>query len=97
MNRAMDIPKKITPCPIIESILEIRFNTKIPSEAIFGMVYSRIQGRFFPNMEKLPILQIPDQLRSNDPNLMFRPTHKLYKDNLLISDRSKSFCFGKCS
>ena len=42
-------------------------------------------------MEKLPILQIPDQLRSNDPNLMFRPTHKLYKDNLLISDRSKVF------
>jgi len=79
----MEIPKKISPCPIIESIVEIRFSSRAPSEAIFGIIYNEFKDEF-PNLEKLPILQIPDQLRENDPNLRFRPTHKLSNNNLMI-------------
>lgn len=32
----MELPKRITPCPIIDSIIEIRFESTVPDEAAFG-------------------------------------------------------------
>lgn len=86
----MQIPEKITPCPVIECIIEMRFSTNIPNEAILGIVYNEFNQEF-PEIEQLPILQIPEQLRSNDPNLKFKPTHKLSKDNMLIQIGPKLF------
>jgi uncharacterized protein (TIGR04255 family) len=36
------MPIKITPCPIVEAIIEIRFTTMLPSEAIFGIIYNAV-------------------------------------------------------
>jgi uncharacterized protein (TIGR04255 family) len=79
----MQIPKKITPCPILEAILEIRFEPEEPDDAIFGIIYNKFKKRF-PKLEKLPILQIPDQFRSRDPNLIYKPHYKLIKENFLV-------------
>ena len=68
----MQIPKKITPCPILEAIVEIRFEPEEPDDAIFGIIYNQFK-KSFPEIEKLPILQIPDQFRSKDPNLIYKP------------------------
>ena len=69
----MAAPKKITPCPIIESVVEIRFDSAIPAEAIFGVVYNAFND-IFPNKPiNLPILQIPEQIRNSDPNLQYKP------------------------
>ena len=70
------IPKKITPCPILESVVEIRFDTLLPSDAVFGVLYSRLSDKY-REFERLPILQIPEVLRSQDPNLKFQPSYKL--------------------
>ena len=34
------LPEKINPCPILEAIVEIRFDSKVPHEAIFGIIYA---------------------------------------------------------
>ena len=36
----MKIPKRINPCPIIEAIVEIRFEANIPPDAVFGVIYN---------------------------------------------------------
>ena len=42
----MQIPKKITPCPILEAIVEIRFEPEEPDDAIFGIIYNKFKKRF---------------------------------------------------
>lgn len=79
----MEIPKKISPCPILEAIVEIRFDTTVPSEAIFGVVYNEFKKEY-PKVEKLPILQIPEHIRMSDPNLIHKPCYKLSNDNMIL-------------
>lgn len=87
----MKLPKKITPCPIIESIVEVRFNSAIPSDAIFGIIYSRFKEYFPKEPIRLPILQLPEQIRNNDPNLIYKPHYKLSNDAFLFQVGPKSF------
>ena len=72
----MSLPKKITPCPIIDAIFEFRFKSNLPSEAVFGIFYDKLKMHF-PNVEKLPILQLPEQIRSKDPELKEKPHFRL--------------------
>jgi uncharacterized protein (TIGR04255 family) len=79
----MSLPLNINPCPIIESLFEIRFNSNINSNAVFGLIYNKLQSEY-PNVENLPILQIPEALRTNDPGFKFKPFHKIYNENFII-------------
>jgi len=89
-KNTLKLPKKITPCPIIESIIEIRFDSAIPPDAIFGVVYNSF-NKVFPNKpENLPILQIPAQIRNNDPNLLYKPHYRLSNDTFLFLVGPKS-------
>lgn len=80
----MPLPKKISPCPIVEANIEIRFESEMPPEAVFGVVYNQFKNEY-KGLEKLPILQIPEEIRSQDPALMFQPCYRLTNDNLIIS------------
>lgn len=92
MNREIKIPKKIEKCPIIEAMLEFRFKTNFPSDAIFGIIYSKIK-HYFPKVESLPILQIPEKVRTQDPNLMYQPCYKLCRENFILQIGPKSISF----
>lgn len=89
----MQLPKKITPCPIEEVIVEIRFESLLPAEAIFGVVYN-VLNNSYPNLEQLPILQIPEFIRTQDPNLTFQPHHRLRRDNYSIQIGPKVISVG---
>jgi len=77
------IPKKISPCPIIEAISEVRFEPLVPTEAIFGFIYKEIQVDY-PTVDKLPILQLPDFMRESDPTFTFAPHYKMSNENFII-------------
>lgn len=79
----MKLPGKITPCPIIEALAEIRFETDYPAEAIFGMIYSKL-NEDYSNPINLPIMQIPDQFRKLDPNFKFKPHYQLENEGYLL-------------
>lgn len=79
----MKIPKSIDPCPIIEAIVEIRFKTKTPIEVILGVIYNEFKEDY-PKLEKLPILQIPENIRAVDPNLINKPCYKLLGKKFFI-------------
>jgi uncharacterized protein (TIGR04255 family) len=77
------LPKKITPTPIMEALVELRFLPNIPSDAVFGVVFNAFKEKYH-KVEGLPILQLPEALRAADPNLLYKPTHKFLKDNFIL-------------
>lgn len=92
---AKRIPKKLNICPIQESILEIRFSTDYPDDAIFGMVYSKVK-ELFPKkpIEQLPVQNIPEQIRRIDPNFKYHALQRIFNDNLSFSVGPRSIIFG---
>lgn len=77
------LPLSVNPCPIVDALFEIRFQTDLLAEAVFGMIYSEFREEFGDPV-RLPILQLPEAVRSNDPNLKFKPHYRLSKGNLVI-------------
>lgn len=79
----MVLPKTLEPCPIVDALLEVRFSSKINANAVFGVIYNALQNDF-PKVESLPILQLPDTVRANDPNLKYKPHYKLSNEDFLM-------------
>lgn len=87
------VPKKITPCPIVDCAIELRFRTSVEGGAIFGIVYQAVKSDY-PNVEKLPILNIPEQIRFTDPNLIYLPWYRLRNGGFNISIGSRQVSIG---
>ncbi len=71
--------KKITPCPIIESIIQVNCAFTVDHDVVVGLIYSLLQkpeGNQL-QIEKLPILNLPEEIRRTDPNLKDRPWYKI--------------------
>ena len=79
----MRLPVKIDPCPIIEAIIEIRFDTSRPEDAVFALIYNVVQEKY-PHIEKLPLHQIPEDVRKENPDLVNKPVFRLSSDSHLL-------------
>lgn len=90
MKKEIKIPKKITPDFIIDSVVEIRFKSSIPEEAIFGIIFNLLQNKH-PNFKNAPIA--PDQKRQN-PNLQFFPDGTIYDDKFSVGINKSSISFS---
>jgi uncharacterized protein (TIGR04255 family) len=77
------LPKRVRNCPILEAVLEVRFETGFDNDAIYGAVYSVVKSDWAKG-DKLPITEIPHFIRESDPALKFSPHYRLKKDNLLL-------------
>lgn len=72
--------KKISPCPIIESTIQINCTFTIDQDIVVGLIYSLLQNRQegkVLQIEKLPILNLPEEIRKTDPNLRNKPCYKI--------------------
>ncbi len=80
----MKLPKKISPCPIIEAVVEIRFESSVAKEVIIGKLYNFIIEKFPESkVTRLPILQLPGEVLC-DPNLKFNPHYNFLFNNLVF-------------
>ncbi len=77
------LPKQINPCPIHEAVVEIRFISSLPSDAVFGVVYNQLKD-IYAEVQQLPILQIPEAVRNKDANLIFQPHYRLKRGGFTI-------------
>jgi uncharacterized protein (TIGR04255 family) len=90
---AIALPKKITPCPIVEAVVEIRFVPSVPQDAVFGIIYSAFKNNFPGKPEDLPILQMPAALRNSDQNLIYQPHYRLSDDKFLFQIGPQAISF----
>ena len=72
------LPKVIDPCPIIDAIVELRFEPTVEADAVFGILYN-IFKESYPKLLKLPILQLPEAFRQ-EKDLMYQPHYKMMND-----------------
>lgn len=70
------LPNKISPCPIIEATVELKFNSSLPKGAVFGVIYNAVKEKF-GTVEKLPTAMLPSHVLENDPNLQYKALYKL--------------------
>lgn len=83
------IPKTLQPCPIVESVVKIRFDSSLPDDAVFGIVFNKCKDRF-SFFEKLPIMDLPSYIRENDTTLKYAPYYRMKNDNFILQIGSKS-------
>ena len=57
------MPIRIEACPLIDALIEFRFEAAITKSAVFGIIYNLIKEEYRGNVINLPILQIPEQYR----------------------------------
>ena len=79
----MSLPLKITPEPIVDALVEIRFVSSTHANAVFGILFNILKTEF-PKVESLPILQIPESVRIADANLKFKPHYKVSNENFVV-------------
>lgn len=79
----MTLPQSITPCPVIDALVEIRFEAGINSNAVFGVVYNELKEKF-TKVETLPILQLPEAVRTADPKLKYKAYYKISNPEFVV-------------
>jgi uncharacterized protein (TIGR04255 family) len=84
----MRIPIKLENDPVAEAVIEIRFESNLPADAIFGVFYNSLKD-IFPEYKTLPLLQVPENVRNNDQNLRFAPLYSLVKGNFQFNIGSR--------
>ena len=75
------LPSRLSNCPIIDALVELRFESNLNKSLIFGYMYKQIVELYpheYPNgVISLPVLQIPEAIRNSDPNMRFKPLYRL--------------------
>lgn len=86
MIKKIQLPKSISPCPIIETSVELRCDFSVPTDTIIGILFNQFSNEF--QVVNLPNSNIPKEIRSVDPNFKYQATHRLInlKNNNLLID-----------
>jgi uncharacterized protein (TIGR04255 family) len=77
------LPSRIDPCPIVEAIFEVRFTSLVPWTTLPGMLFAQIRDKY-PEQKSLPLAQVPEELRNQDPNLANRPLLQFLGNGFLV-------------
>ncbi len=76
-------PIRLDEAPIVEAIVEIRFKSSLPEDAVFGVLYAALKQEY-PLHKQLPIMQLPSELRLKDANLMYQAQYQLAGESPLL-------------
>jgi uncharacterized protein (TIGR04255 family) len=74
--------------PIIDAVFDIWFESKMPSEALLGIIVENIES--YEEIRSLPLLQLPKDIRLMDPNLK----HQALYEILPIDDKPYKIVLG---
>jgi uncharacterized protein (TIGR04255 family) len=82
------LPSKLNKEPLVDALFEIRFSSSVPalSNVIPGLLFSAFSPSAGSPMriDRLPVAEIPVQIRNADQNLKFQPLIKLHTDRFTI-------------
>jgi uncharacterized protein (TIGR04255 family) len=79
----MNLPKRINPCPIIDSVVELRFDSEFPVDAIFGVVFAAVKNEY-AGFQRLPVSEVPEVIRIQDPNLKYAPFYQAVSSSFIL-------------
>lgn len=78
-------PTTLKKTPLVEVSFEIRFNSSIPSEAVFGVAFQSLNGKMTnPTVVNLPLASLPQEMWSSDPSLKFQAQRQIKEGNWIV-------------
>lgn len=77
------LPVRISPCPILEAVMEIRFVANEEWAFIPGMLMPLIKDKY-PKSEKLPLSNIPEEHLRLNPGLVYSPRIRFIGPDFVI-------------
>lgn len=83
-------------CPIVEATIDLNCEFVVPSEAVVGILYQVLtsQGHKDIKIKTLPLVNLPEDIRKNDSNLKYSPTHQIICEQGTVSVGSNILSFG---
>lgn len=87
--------KPINDNPIIDTGLEMTVSYSVPSDAIVGILFNSLRQKDeHVGLQKLPVANIPDDIRRMDPNLKDKPTHQISCQDGFVQIGENVLCIG---
>ncbi len=77
------VATKLDPAPILEAIVEIRFESELSHQAVVDKLFLEF-GKDYPKSNDLPLAQFPSAIRDQDPQLRYLPLKQLTNDQLIL-------------
>ena len=92
-NTQKKLPVSLAREPLVDAVFEVRLagNPHL-ADILPGVLYSELDTK--PKLQRLPAADIPQPVRSNDPNLAFAPTLRLNCDGFTISFGDRHLVVG---
>jgi uncharacterized protein (TIGR04255 family) len=87
------IPKRID-SPINEAVFEIRYEGPYPGEALYGILLDVFQSRVGKQVNELPIMQIPKQIREVDPMWRYQAYYTVSNGRFALSVGPRIIAFS---
>ena len=87
------LPEFISPCPLIDAIFSVWFETNLPPEVVFGVVYQEF-SKDFSAITTLPSAFVQPEFLKANPALSHQPTHRLDGNDLTLLVGSDNFAVG---
>lgn len=76
------LPKRLEHDPIVDAIIEVRFETKMNPNVVFALIYGKVREKFDgKKVISLPISQIPPDIIRQDPALKHKPLYRIEGDD----------------
>ena len=75
--------KSISPDPLVNAVVELRFESALPKPAVYGVLYNALRDEY-GEQTTLPIMQLPEELRLKAPNLLSKPWYQLSGNGLMV-------------
>lgn len=79
----MKLPVRITPCPIVEAVMDVRFVSSEPWQVMPGLLYTAVRERYTDKKE-LPVAQIPEEIREQDTSLRFQALVRFQAEKMML-------------
>ena len=77
------LPRKITRCPILEAVMEIRFVPRRPWDHFPGLFADKFSAKY-PKEEDTGIAQLPQVIRDQDPRLRDLPYKRYVGEKFVL-------------
>jgi uncharacterized protein (TIGR04255 family) len=89
----MKLPISLEREPLIDAVFEVRMGgTPHLSDILPGYLFSQLEPR--PTIQRLPIADVPQAIRSADPNMAFAPVVRLDWQEFMISFGDRNLAIG---
>ena len=90
----MKLPKKISPDRIRDSIVEVRYNSKVPFEIALGMIFKALDNSYIYTNRPVETESAPKPQNVNELTLNFGSYNIFYNEKIKIQLSPGSFIFN---